>query len=306
VARTIRALAGQRPPRGGFEIIVVDDGSSDETATILGGAAACVDVPLIVVPGRGRGPASARNDGIARARGAVVLLLGDDTVPAGDDLLAAHSQLHGASPQSEYAVLGRIVWAPDLAVSPLMCWLDEGGVQFGYGELSQGPVSIASHLYSSHVSLKRELLLRSGGFDERFPDAAVEDIELGVRLEQLGTQLQYRPELVVLHDHPTTLEASLERVTRVGQAAALYNQIHPERPHPGLKSGDRRRRTALRKAAPVLRLLAAAPLPARMRKCVWRLLHLAAYAEGYAAGPPPPRSGQPRAQVTHEQAAQQP
>jgi hypothetical protein len=95
------------------------------------------------------------------------------------------------------------------------------------------------------------------------------------------------------------------RVVRVGQAAALYNQIHPERPHPGLKAAQGPRWTVVQRAVPVLRPLADAPLPTRTRHSVWRLLHLAAYAKGYDAGPPPPRSGRARVQVAHQQAAQQ-
>ena len=165
-----------------------------------------------------------------------------------------------------------------------MRWLESGGPQFSFGDLTPGePAPAHTHFYTSNVSLKRELFLEVGGFDERFRYAAVEDIEFGVRLAEAGIELVYDPTLVVLHDHPTTLAQSLERMVRVGRSASLYNAIHPERPLPReLPVPTRSMRTTL--IRPLARLLAAGPVPDVIRHRAWLALHVAAYERGYRLG----------------------
>ncbi|MCZ7649668.1 MAG: glycosyltransferase [Thermoanaerobaculia bacterium] len=70
----------RRPGAPPFEVVVVDDGSTDGTAEWLAGLRP--GYPLIRLRQPNRGPAAARNAGVAAARGARVAFLGDDTVPA--------------------------------------------------------------------------------------------------------------------------------------------------------------------------------------------------------------------------------
>lgn len=281
VVRTIEALTEQRTPAGGMELIVVDDRSSDSTLSSLRTLAARGPLPLSVLRGNGRGPASARNAGVAAAVGEIVLFLGDDTRPAEVSLLERHAGFHRLRPQQGYAVLGRVTWDDAQSVTPFMHWLECGGPQFAYHRLARGAVDASSYFYTAHVSLKRELFERAGGFDERFPGAAVEDLELGVRLEKLGTELDYQPDLLVLHDHATSLARSLARTEAIGRSSALYNHLHPERPHPGIKPARGLRWRLLRIAAPALAAGRRGVLPEDAVRPAWRMLHLAAYERGY-------------------------
>jgi glycosyltransferase involved in cell wall biosynthesis len=283
---TLEALARQRPPRGGFEVVVVSDGHDRRTAAVLERPSASASVPVVAAETHGAGPAAARNAGIALATGELILFLGDDTAPLGDDLVLRHAELHAGTPPT-YAVLGRVAWDESKrAATPFMHWLSESGRQFAFDRMIAGPVPASRHFYSAHVSLKRDLLRAVGGFDERFPFAAVEDLELGVRLDAAGLELDYHPELVVAHDHPTTLAESLLRAERVGRSAALYGTLHPERPHPDLRAAGGRRWSLLVAAQPFLRNAARLPLPGLMRRRLWRLLHLGAYVRGHRLGLP--------------------
>ena len=235
-------------------------------------------------------------------RGAVVLLLGDDTVPSRNDFLAAHVLLHVDNPALEYAVLGRVVWSTERPVTPFMRWLDEGGMrELSAGE--PGPVSMGRIFYGSHVSLKRELLLESGGFDDasrtlpsRTSSSASASNASAFNSSTDRTRRTSRPP----HDPRRVPPASRPR--RAGRGAV---QPDPPRAAPlGPEGGSGSPVDGGERAVPLLRPLADAPLPTRTRNWIWRLLHLAAYAEGYDAGPPPPRSGRPRAQVAHQQSAQ--
>ena len=285
LARTLAALEAQQAGDAQIEAIVVDNGSGDETVAQVKGRAASAAIPIQLLERPEGGPATARNAAVEAASGDVILFLGDDTEPENTGLLRAHLDLHAARPEETFGVLGRITWSPRSPVTPFMRWLENGGPQFHYCDLDPGPVDAASYFYSSHASVKRSAFQRVGGFDERFPTAAVEDTELGVRLADAGVELDYHPELLVLHDHPTTPAQSLRRSVAVGRSAALYNQLRPDRPHPGVQPPRGLTWFAVRVAAPLLSALARAPLPKGVRERVWLAMTRGGYARGYRLGP---------------------
>jgi glycosyltransferase involved in cell wall biosynthesis len=284
LTETLDRLARQRGVPGDWEVVVVDNGSADGTPEVV--AARELPVPLRVLREPRRGPASARNTGVRAARGEVVLFLGDDMAPATDDLVAGHARLHHERPDERYAVLGKATWRPDKPVSEVMRWLEAGGPQFQFHKLQPGPVWTFAYFYTPNVSLKRSLLQRLP-FDERFPFAAVEDVELGVRLDADGVVLDFHPELLVHHDHPTPLDASVRRMEKVGRSAALYQQIHPGTPHGGAPVPEGPVFLAVRALEGLAWALARRPrVPPAARRRAWEVLHLASYARGHAEGPP--------------------
>lgn len=285
LARTLAALEAQQVGDASVEAIVVDNGSGDGTVEQVRGRAAGAAIPIRLLEHPDGGPAAARNAGVEAASGEVILFLGDDTEPEGRGLLRAHLDLHAARPEETYGVLGRITWSPRSPVTPFMRWLENGGPQFHYGELDPGPVDAASYFYSSHASVKRSIFERVGGFEERFPTAAVEDTELGVRLADADLELDYHPDLLVLHDHPTTPAQSLRRSVAVGRSAALYNQLRPERPHPAVQAPQGIAWSVVRVASPLLGALSRLPLPKGLRERVWLAMTRAGYAHGYRLGP---------------------
>jgi glycosyltransferase involved in cell wall biosynthesis len=285
LARTLDALEGQRVADVRVEAIVVDNGSSDGTVRQVRARVERAAIPLQLLEQPSGGPAAARNAAVGAASGDVLLFLGDDTEPEAPGLLRAHLDLHAARREETYGVLGRITWSPRSSVTPFMRWLENGGPQFHYRELDPGPVDAASYFYSSHASVKRSFFDRVGGFDERFPSAAVEDTELGVRLADAGLELDYHPELLVLHDHPTTPAQSLRRSVAVGRSAALYNRLRPDRPHPGVQAPQGLAWSLVRNAAPLLGALGRLPLPKGLRERVWLAMTRGGYARGYRLGP---------------------
>lgn len=283
---TLAAFASQRV-EGEWEVVVVDNGSSDDTIARAEEAAASFPVPLRVLREPRPGPAAARNSGARAAGGELILYTGDDTAPADDRFVASHIELHAARPEETYLVLGRATWRTDKPVTELMEWLEHGGTQFQYDRLQPGPVPVERYFYTPNVSLKRALWERTGGFDERFPFAAIEDTEYGLRLAAAGAVLDYHPEIVVLHDHPTPLDASLRRMVKVGQSAALFHQLHPGVAGPGLPArpaGAKWRLIGLL-AGPAA-ALDRPRVPLAVRRRGWELRHMAAYADGVALGPP--------------------
>jgi glycosyltransferase involved in cell wall biosynthesis len=112
LGEVLAALEGQlaAPP---FEILVVDDGSTDGTYEWLGELSA--GRPLHRIRQANRGPAAARNRGVEAAAGTWVAFLGDDTVPE-SDWLALHAARHRAeklsAAEAKVAVLGYTAWHP--------------------------------------------------------------------------------------------------------------------------------------------------------------------------------------------------
>jgi GT2 family glycosyltransferase len=273
---TLDALDRQRLGGAQAEVVVADNGSSDGTAQALRTRAG--SLPVTVVQEPREGASFARNRALERAGAPVVLLLGDDMVPAGDDLLAGHLAAHDQRPEERYGVLGQVRWADP--VDPFMRWLETAGFQFSFDHIDAGPVDPAAFLYSSHASLKTGLLRDAGGFDgERFP-YLMEDTELGIRLRREGFELDYRPDLLVRHHHPQTLDGFARRMRVNGAAARRLHALHPgEAPTqvaaPGLKAA------LYGPAANVGRALLAAGARGRVREKAWTAVLMAAYTRGW-------------------------
>ena len=276
---TLTALDAQACDPQDVEVVVVDNGRDGATASRL--ATRSGRLPLRVLHEPTPGPAAARNTGVREAAAPVVLLLGDDMRPADAGLLGHHLELHAADPRPMFAVLGRVAWRPDKPVTPFMHWLEHGGPQFDFDALRPGPIPAARSFYTSHVSLKVAALDAVGGFDERFPFAAVEDIEIGLRLEEAGLELVYHPELLVHHDHLYVPNGFAARQARVGASARLMKELHGSR---GLLPEPRWSWPLHRAARPLLDALATRPLRPGLRPRVWAALAMAGYAQGWRSG----------------------
>jgi len=220
----LEAIGSQESPPP-FEVVVVDDGSRDDTAARL--RAFRPSHPFRAISQPNGGPAAARNRGVREARGRYILFLGDDTVPE-SRLLAVHAAAHAEKRDHPAAVLGYTTWPRDRRVSPFLHHINEYGLQFGYA-LIDDPESVPfNFFYTSNISLPRDLLLAEGLFDTTFPHAAWEDIELAYRLMRRGMKIVYRPAAVARHHHDITFSSFRRRQERAGESAAIFYAKHPE------------------------------------------------------------------------------
>ncbi len=225
--RCLDKLACQSLPAAQFEVIVVDDGSSDGTAELL--QTQKVPFALRHFSQANKGPAAARNRGIREAAGRVVLFLGDD-IYAPADCLEGHLRHHRLFPDDREALLGYIEWAEGLTVTPFMEFITgPAGSQFAFGTIKDHENVDYLYFYTSNISLKKKFLeLEQPVFDEGYAHAAYEDTDLGYRLKPRGLHLRHRPQIKVQHDHPTDPERFSQRQFRAGQMAVRFTAKFPE------------------------------------------------------------------------------
>ncbi len=231
LSMTLRALALQEPgPASGevpdFELIVVDDGSTDDTAAVVAQLSKGFPVPLQYLHQKNRKQGAARNLGAGRARGKYLVFLGDDTVPR-RDFLVEHSQSHRQA-DHRTAVIGYTPWADDSPKTRFMEYIGEKGWQFGFSLIEDPQRVPFNFFYTSNLSLPRDLFLASGGFDEDFREYGWEDIELSLRLHALGMRIVYNPQAVAHHYHPTSIATFVRRQRKVGYSAWTFYRKHPE------------------------------------------------------------------------------
>jgi len=223
--RVLDSLEGQQAAPE-FEVIVIDDGSGNDTAAVMQ-AQRAKHYALTFQSQPNSGPGRARNHGVALASGRYVLFIGDDTVPE-PHFLAQHARSHGdAGDDPHLACLGYTGWPAGERVTAFMDYINDFGLQFGYKLIRDGEIVPFNFFYTSNISIDRQLLGLEP-FDTTFPAAAWEDIELAFRLDALGLKIRYNAQAITRHYHPMTVDSFARRQYTVGRSGAIFYRKHPE------------------------------------------------------------------------------
>lgn len=201
--QVLHALERQRFPLDQFEVIVVSDGSSDGTHEYLQSLDTALQLHFIAQANQG--PAAARNQGIARAVGEIVLFVDDDVLPT-PGLIAEHLRIHDE--QADAVVLGPMLTPDDFHMSPWVAW-EQAMLMKQYQAMERGDWEPSPRqFYTGNTSVVRSYLNKAGGFDARFRRA--EDVELAWRLVQHGVHFVYNPRAIGYHYAERSLRSWLD------------------------------------------------------------------------------------------------
>ena len=221
--RLLEQLDAQTLAPDAFEVIAVDDGSTDDTRAKLAGLETRMSVTIERQDNAG--PAVARQRGVERAKGRVIVFL-DDDMQVKPTFLEAHLAHHRA--ESETVVLGRLRPDAKLKEMPLFERFYARVLAKQGDDFASGKERVRGHnIYTGNVSMPRELFLRAGGFDPSF--RALEDEELGIRLEKAGARFVFADDAESVHGSDwTSLRKWMDRAMRDGVYQTKVSRKHPD------------------------------------------------------------------------------
>jgi glycosyltransferase involved in cell wall biosynthesis len=193
---TLDALAAVDYPAGQWEVVLVDDGSTDGTEAAVRAWLQAHDVPLRYLRQEQGGPASARNRGAAAATGEVLVFL-DDDITVAPSFLHDHVTALAAHPGSWIA--GRITHSEALRKTPFGEYRYQVWERF-HQQHAGDRITETEGGSAANLSLPAADFRRLHGFDESFSSPSSEDWDLGLRARASGVRVLYHPQLTTVHN----------------------------------------------------------------------------------------------------------
>jgi glycosyltransferase involved in cell wall biosynthesis len=214
--RVLEALFDQTVPDDAYEVVLVNDGSPDDTSAVIERVRPLARCVFTVIEQSNAGLAKARNAGIARSRGERICFIDDDVLPTP---VFAAEHLRSDDRHGDVIVRGAVINTESFDDLPPPVW---------------SPANYSgNYFWTSNVSLRRARLDRAGGrFDDSFTEYGWEDIELGMRLRALGTRGVFNRFAVAFHHKPRAAGANVAGMLRQVRAQARTAvQLRRKHPH---------------------------------------------------------------------------
>ncbi len=215
IRQCLDAVLAQQYTGSAVEVIVVNDGSIDDTGDIV---ASYDNVRLITQ--KNAGPGAARNTGVSEAQGQIVVFTDDDCIPEPDwlqHLLAAFSDSDIAGAKGAYFSRQKELIARFVQIE----------YEEKYDELRKHQFIDFIDTYSA--AFRKDVFLKMGGYDVSFSAASVEDQDFSFKLANAGYKLSFVPEARVWHRHVDTVSGYLYKKAKIGFWKILVFSNNPNK-----------------------------------------------------------------------------
>ncbi len=218
IRTTIDSLLEHTDYPADLEIIVVDNGSTDATPRVVDRYARTHDHVVLEIESDVQGSYAARNAGIRRAIGDVIVFLDADQAVTSGWLTDAIDRLE----RDDIAYL-----APDVTLDIG----DDPSIVGRYNYTTGFPIEdfVEQHRYAptSCLLVRRSLLEDVGGFDERLQSGG--DLEFGNRVDEASYDLCYEPDVSVVHPVRGSFRSLFKRNLRIGRGHCQLQRRYPDR-----------------------------------------------------------------------------
>jgi len=194
IKSTLQSL-GPTAFKNKWDIIIVNDGSTDKTGEIAR------QFSVNVVDQDNQGPAIARNEGVKRASGEIIVFTDSDCVT---DTHFVEEMIRPFIGSSVVGVKGAY------RTRQTGIWARFAQTEFmeRYAKLSRS--ESIDFVDSYAAAFRKDVFLQVGGFDAHFPVANNEDVDLSYRIARLGHPMVFNPNAIVYHTHPNSMKAYLK------------------------------------------------------------------------------------------------
>jgi glycosyltransferase involved in cell wall biosynthesis len=212
--RVLDACFEQTVGPSAYEVVLVNDGSTDDTSAVIERARARAACRFVVHDQANAGLAKGRNRGIALAAGERIIFIDDDVLPL-PNFVEEHLRSHEAHPHA--IVRGGAINVESFDDLPPPVWSikDYSG----------------NYFWTTNVSVPLQTIRAIGGFNESFSEYGWEDIDVGLRLRFGGVKAVFNPKALAYHWKPRPRSGNVEKMVRQARAqartAVQLAKIHP-------------------------------------------------------------------------------
>jgi len=231
--KTLISLINQTYPKDRYEIIIVDDGGSDNTEKMIKELNKQTNSNINYFWQKNRGPAAARNLGIKNARADIIAFTDDDCIVNPDWL---EKMIEAFSKDKDAMIVGGETLPPK---GRIVAVVGQGLTKNAFFDYVNGKKETI-FFPTCNAAFRKEVFKKAGYFDISFPLPAGEDLEFSWRCFKKGLKLLYKPEIIVTHYCTPNLRAYARQSFNYGRGNYITKLKQPDHPEiRGLETGGR-------------------------------------------------------------------